>query len=34
MRFHNLTMESIAGDAIDFSTYAGQACLVVNVASR
>ena len=34
MNFHELTMESITGESIDFSSYAGQHCLIVNVASR
>ena len=34
MGFHDLTMDSITGEAVDFSAFAGQACLVVNVASR
>lgn len=31
--FHDLTMDSIDGEPIAFSQYAGAACLVVNVAS-
>jgi glutathione peroxidase-family protein len=31
--FHDLTMTSITGDAVDFSAYRGRVCLVVNVAS-
>jgi len=34
MNFHELTMESITGESVDFSSYAGQHCLIVNVASR
>ena len=32
--FHALSMNSIQGDAVDFSTYKGTTCLIVNVASR
>ena len=32
--FHDLVMQSITGDAVKFSGYNGQACLVVNVASK
>jgi glutathione peroxidase-family protein len=32
-QFHQLTMTSITGDAVDFSTYDGKLCLIVNVAS-
>lgn len=32
--FHDLTMTSITGEAVDFGTYKDQLCLVVNVASR
>jgi glutathione peroxidase-family protein len=32
--FHELTMDSIAGDPVSFDRYKGQASLVVNVASR
>lgn len=31
--FHELTMPSITGEPVDFSQFAGGACLVVNVAS-
>jgi len=31
---HSFTMNSIDGEAIQLSDYAGQLCLVVNVASR
>jgi len=34
MGFHDISMESITGDPVDFSQYAGQHTLVVNVASR
>lgn len=33
-RFHEFTMESLEGESVDFSEYAGTACLVVNVASH
>jgi glutathione peroxidase-family protein len=32
--FHDLKMNSITGEAVDFSTFAGKRCLIVNVASR
>lgn len=32
--FHELTMTSITGEDVDFDRYAGQVCLVVNVASK
>ncbi len=32
--FHDLEMASIIGEAVNFSTYAGTACLIVNVASQ
>ncbi len=32
--FHDLTMNSIQGESINFDQYQGQVCLVVNVASR
>lgn len=31
---HDFTMPSITGEAVDLSAYAGQVCLVVNLASR
>ena len=31
--FHELTMKSITGEDIQFSTYQDQFCLIVNVAS-
>ncbi len=34
MGFHDLTMESITGEPVDFKQYAGEFNLVVNVASR
>ena len=34
MAFHDLTMNSITGEPVDFSQYRGQVCLVVNVASQ
>ena len=34
MTFHELTMESITGEQVDFSSFKGQFSLVVNVASR
>ena len=33
-QFHDLSMNAINGDAVDFSTYKDTLCLVVNVASR
>jgi len=33
-RFHDIKMNSITGEAVDFSTFKGKTCLVVNVASR
>ena len=32
--FHQLTMTSIAGDEVNFSSFQGKTCLIVNVASR
>ena len=32
--FHELQMTAITGEAVDFSQYKGQRCLVVNVASQ
>jgi len=32
--FHDLTMQSINGEEVDFRTYQDKICLVVNVASR
>lgn len=34
MNFHELTMDSLEGDAVSFEQFAGEHCLVVNVASR
>ena len=34
MAFHDLTMDSLEGDPVDFSQFAGSYNLVVNVASR
>jgi glutathione peroxidase-family protein len=31
--FHDLVMDSITGEPVAFSDYAGKLCLVVNVAS-
>ncbi len=33
-RFHELQMESITGETVDFRDFEGRICLVVNVASR
>ena len=33
-RFHDLTMSSITGEQVKFSTFAGKTCLIVNVATR
>ncbi len=33
-QFHDLTMDAITGEAVDFSIYKDTLCLVVNVASR
>jgi glutathione peroxidase len=33
-KFHELTMNSITGEPVKLSTFKGQTCLVVNVASR
>ncbi len=33
-RFHEFRMESLEGEPVDFSDFAGTACLVVNVASH
>ncbi len=32
--FHDLVMTSITGEPVAFNQYAGQLCLVVNVASE
>ncbi len=34
MNFHELTMDSLEGDAVSLEQFAGEHCLVVNVASR
>ncbi len=34
MGFHDIQMESISGDAVDFSQFEGQYALCVNVASK
>ena len=33
-QFHDIKMNSIAGNPVDFATFKGKTCLVVNVASR
>ncbi len=33
-QFHDLTMDSITGEPVNFSTFKDTVCLVVNVASR
>jgi glutathione peroxidase-family protein len=33
-QFHDLSMQSISGESVDFATYKDKLCLVVNVASR
>jgi len=30
---HDFTVESITGEPVDLSTFAGRVCLIVNVAS-
>ena len=32
--FHDLTMDDIEGNAVDFADFKGSTCLIVNVASR
>jgi Glutathione peroxidase len=32
--FHELTMNDIHGNPVEFARYRGQTCLIVNVASR
>jgi glutathione peroxidase-family protein len=32
--FHDFEMKSITGQTVDLSSYEGQLCLVVNVASQ
>ena len=34
MQFHDLTMTDAHGNDIEFGQFAGQTCLIVNVASR
>lgn len=34
MGVHDITMESITGEPVDLSRFAGQHTLIVNVASR
>lgn len=33
-RFHDLTMNSITGEPVKFSTFKGKTCLIVNLANR
>ena len=33
-QFHVLKMDAITGESVDFSTFKGTVCLVINVASR
>ena len=33
-QFHDLTMDAITGEAVNFSAFKDTVCLVVNVASR
>ena len=33
-KFHDLSMTSITGEAVPFARFDGQACLVVNLASK
>lgn len=33
-QFHDLKMDAITGESVDFSTFKDTVCLVVNVASR
>ncbi len=32
--FHDLTMQSIAGEPVKLSSFKGKTCLIVNLASR
>lgn len=32
-RFHEFEMDSITGEPVDFASYEGTVCLIVNVAS-
>ena len=34
MGFHDITMNSIAGEPVSFDQYKGQVCLAVNLASQ
>lgn len=34
MGFHDIQMESISGDEVDFAQFAGEYVLAVNVASK
>ncbi len=33
-QFHEITMTDIDGDTVSFDAFAGQVCVIVNVASR
>ncbi len=33
-KFHELSMQSITGEPVDFRKFKGQVCLIVNLASR
>ena len=33
-KFHDLTMNSITGEPVEFSTFKGKTCLVDNVATK
>ncbi len=33
-QFNDITMNSITGEPVKFSTYKGKVCLVVNVATK
>ena len=33
-KFHDLTMDSITGQPVKFSSFKGKTCLIVNVATR
>jgi len=33
-QFHDLKMNAITGEAVDFSSFKGNVCMVVNVASQ
>ena len=32
--FHDLTMDAITGEPVDFELYKGHVCMVINVASQ